>query len=375
MRQGILLTVTNLWKHRKKRKAYHRIRLFWSLYLIIFAVILMKDIAGGLVEAQALDVLKVVNRPAGALGAGWLFSILLQSGSVVAIIVSTLLGSQLIDFPSAFFVLVGCILGNSTSPIFASLIVQHDKHWELRHGVEIGVANVVYSFFLGAAVVALELLTGLFTHFGQSITHTLRGWDLLARLPNLLDVIVLPVYEVTQVSSWPIPLQALLALVAVIYGFQILGRAAIRLLGGAERAQKKLETSLHSPARLFGLGIGLTILVPSSSLLVSLMVPLAVSGVLSLRQAIPVLIGSNIATFIDVLLAALANGQPQAIGGALMLMAISLSGLALLTPQIGLPLVNRMTRYLAMNVIPMRKKSIALLLILYTLIPFLLIAF
>ena len=57
--------------------------------------------------------------------------------------------------------------------------------------------------------------------------------------------------------------------------------------------------------RAIGFGIILTIMVQSSSITTSLVVPLAGAGVLSLRQIFPFTLGANIGTTVTALLAAL----------------------------------------------------------------------
>ncbi len=63
--------------------------------------------------------------------------------------------------------------------------------------------------------------------------------------------------------------------------------------------------------------IGLTIIIPSASLLTTLLVPLAIARIVKLRQAIPYMIGTSVGTFIDVLLASFANAQGHAVAGSL----------------------------------------------------------
>jgi sodium-dependent phosphate cotransporter len=60
-------------------------------------------------------------------------------------------------------------------------------------------------------------------------------------------------------------------------------------------------------------GLAVTVMVQSSSITTSLMVPLVGAGVVTLSQAFPFTIGANIGTTVTAFLAALATGSPAAV--------------------------------------------------------------
>jgi sodium-dependent phosphate cotransporter len=82
-------------------------------------------------------------------------------------------------------------------------------------------------------------------------------------------------------------------------------------------------------------GVIATIMVQSSSITTSLMVPLAGAGVLTLRQAFPVTLGANLGTTVTALLAALAATDVNAEAGltiALVHLLFNLTGTLLIYP-------------------------------------------
>ena len=82
-------------------------------------------------------------------------------------------------------------------------------------------------------------------------------------------------------------------------------------------------------------GVLVTVMVQSSSITTSLLVPLGGAGLLRLEQAFPVTIGANIGTTVTALLAALAVSGPNAAAGleiALVHLLFNLSGLLLIYP-------------------------------------------
>ena len=100
------------------------------------------------------------------------------------------------------------------------------------------------------------------------------------------------------------------------------------------------------------IGVVVTVMVQSSSITTSLLVPLGGAGLLRLEQAFPVTIGANIGTTVTALLAALAVSGPNAGAGleiALVHLFFNLSGLVLIYPvqmirRVPLRLARRLTQ-------------------------------
>jgi sodium-dependent phosphate cotransporter len=112
----------------------------------------------------------------------------------------------------------------------------------------------------------------------------------------------------------------------------------VRMLGHAlrNRVSRMVERALARSA-LLAMSIGLlaTVMVQSSSITLSLLVPLAGAGLLSLRKAYPVVLGANLGTTVTALLAALGTAGPNASAGltiALVHMLFNLVGILLFFP-------------------------------------------
>jgi sodium-dependent phosphate cotransporter len=78
--------------------------------------------------------------------------------------------------------------------------------------------------------------------------------------------------------------------------------------------------------------------VQSSSATTSLLVPLAGTGVLSLRQIFPYTLGANIGTTITAILASLSTGSPAAVTVALAHLSFNILGIAIFYPLRALPI-------------------------------------
>jgi sodium-dependent phosphate cotransporter len=120
-------------------------------------------------------------------------------------------------------------------------------------------------------------------------------------------------------------------------------------------------------------GVLVTVMVQSSSITTSLLVPLAGAGLITLEQAFPITIGANIGTTITALLAALAATGPNARLGvtiALVHLLFNLSGTVLIYPW---PRIRRLplaaARRLAGVAVRSRAAALAYVVILFYLIP------
>ncbi len=112
----------------------------------------------------------------------------------------------------------------------------------------------------------------------------------------------------------------------------------VRLMKSAteSRVEIFITRSLGRSALLSMLvGVIVTVMVQSSSITTSLLVPLAGAGLLTLEHAFPVTLGANIGTTVTALLATLAVSGPNAVAGveiALVHVLFNLSGIVLIYP-------------------------------------------
>jgi len=121
--------------------------------------------------------------------------------------------------------------------------------------------------------------------------------------------------------------------------------------------------------RAIGFGILLTIMVQSSSITTSLVVPLAGAGVLTLRQIFPFTLGANIGTTVTALLAAL-TGTVSALIAAISHLLFNIFGIAIIY---GIPFLRAIPLKLAemISEYSLKNKLIPLgyLLVVFVLIP------
>lgn len=356
-----------------RRKVLNFLQLVGVLYLFILSVIIIKEVALALSAGTVEAIATTVDNDVSAFAAGWFTTVIVQSGSVIAILANSFVGAEVINFETGFYILLGISLGNPLTPVLASLVIRTKDHWHLRRGFELGLANIVYSIFLTILVLLIQIPTNLFTNAGEAVAGWAEHFPVFREIPDLLSVITSPLLDLVRFEIWPIPFGIAAGIILLIFSLGRVGKSVFVFLGGRRHARAIMEKFLGSYWKAFAIGLGLTIIIPSASLLTTIMVPLAVAQIIKLRQAIPYLIGTSVATFIDVLLASFANSEPYAIAGGVVLSMIAAVGVLFIFGNYGSTLVYKTTKYLSTHVIKMRRSNILKYIAGFALIPLLLI--
>jgi solute carrier family 34 (sodium-dependent phosphate cotransporter) len=106
-----------------------------------------------------------------------------------------------------------------------------------------------------------------------------------------------------------------------------------------DRVQRVFDAYIfRTGIRALLLGLVLTALVQSSSVTISLVVPLAGAGLLSLRQLLPYTMGANVGTTVTAILAALSLGEVLGVSVAFAHLLFNICGISLFWPLQRVPL-------------------------------------
>ena len=272
-----------------------------SVFLFIFAIELMKNGARGI--APLIVNLFKVDSLSNTLGFGWLFAYLVMSGSPVAAAALTFLDVGAVDRLGAFAMITGSRLGAAFIVLFIGFVYILRGH-ERRSALGIGLLSLIVtaSIYLPALVVGGMLLQYRVLDFVQLN----RG----GALSSILDQVFAPLIQ-PLIGALPGWLIFLVGLGVIILSFNLFDRALPTL--NLERSSfGKTAHLVYRPLSMFALGSILTLLTMSVSLSLSLLVPLSARGYVRRENVIPYIMGANITTFIDTLLAAVLLGNPDA---------------------------------------------------------------
>lgn len=181
---------------------------------------------------------------------------------------------------------------------------------QLYFGVISKTANWMASLFLGA---------GTFTFKSPVKMMTKPAVDAIKDFFKMQDIIN---------HNWLLIFAALILLFISLRYLTVLIRSLVM-----ERLESFFDSHIFKTwLRAMAFGAFITILVQSSSITTSLVVPLAGAGILQLRQIFPYTLGANIGTTITALLASLVAGTHAPLAVAFGHLAFNIYGILLIWP-------------------------------------------
>ncbi|MGO1192422.1 MAG: Na/Pi symporter [Nesterenkonia sp.] len=289
------------------------------VYLLITAVNVIGSGFALTAGDQAAQLFDFASNPLVGLMVGIAATSLIQSSSTTTSITVGLVAGGL-PLEIAVPIILGANVGTTLTNTLVSLGMVRDKA-QFRRGF---AAATIHDFFNLLAVVIflpLEMMFGLLETVASSAANVLSGADagFLAAIFGGVGAVVkgatTPVAELIEWTLSPLPgIWAGVAMMAVAIALilaviNLIGRKLKTLLVG--RAQRMLNSAIgRGPLTSIGSGALVTAMVQSSSTTTALMVPLAGSGALTLRQIYPFTLGANIGTTLTALVAAFAfDGQ------------------------------------------------------------------
>jgi solute carrier family 34 (sodium-dependent phosphate cotransporter) len=333
-----------------------------SLYLFILAISLMKTGASGL-TSLVQNILHVSN-PINALGFGWLFAYVMMSGSPVAAAALAFFNAGVIDQLSAFAMITGSRLGASFIVLFIGFVYTlrgRDRATSLSMGLlslSVTASTYLPALLLGTVILKTGVLDQVQLHSG-------------ALLSSFMDLIIDPVVNlvILWVPSWMI---FLVGLGIILVSFNLFDKC-LPQMSIKESRVGWMSRLVYRPAVMFGLGALITLVSMSVSVSLSILVPLSSRGFVRRENVIPYIMGANITTFIDTLLAAVLLNNPPAFTVVLVEMLsvtiMSILILSLIYPAYLRQMLKFVTQITSTN------RNLAVFMILLLLIPLALLLF
>jgi Na+/phosphate symporter len=272
-----------------------------SLFLFILAITLMKDGARALAPLVR-DAFRV-NNTANGLGFGWLMAYLIMSGSPVAAASLTFFDAGVLDKFGAFAMITGSRLGAGFIVLFIGFLYVlrgRDRGTSLSMGLlSLTVTAVTYlpSLFLGLLIL----------QFGWLDRFQLSSGALLSSLiERLIDPLVLLISSL--LPDWAV---FVVGLGIILLSFNLFDKC-LPEMSIKESQVGWMSRLVYRPWVMFLLGAAITMISMSVSLSLSILVPLSTRGFVRRENVIPYIMGANLTTFIDTLLAAVLLENPAA---------------------------------------------------------------
>jgi solute carrier family 34 (sodium-dependent phosphate cotransporter) len=273
-----------------------------ALFLFVLAIQLMKEGAKAL--APALSDSPLFSNAISTLGAGWLGAYVVLSGSPIAAVALSLYVGGAATELQTFTMLSGSRLGASFVVLLVGFLYSLRNRGRNR-GESIGMG------VLALSLTAIVYVPGMLLGYGILKSGMLDGirWSASGDVLSVVDVIWGPALDaLTRLPGWTL---LPLGLGIILVSFRLLDSVLPQLDG--ERHGSGKGAWMKRPWPMFGLGCLVATLTLSVSVALTLLVPLASRGYIRREESIPYIMGANITTLADTLVAAMILGSPVAV--------------------------------------------------------------
>lgn len=315
---------------------------FFLLYIFLLGV---DGLGGGFksLGGEFLDTFfRTTSNPFLGLVLGLLATTLVQSSSVTTSLIVGLVAAPENPLPvaNAIPMVMGANIGTTVTNTIVSMAHMGRKE-EFRRAFAVATCHDFFNFMAVAILLPVEMTTGYLRHAAHwlaSHTTDVGGVDYESPLKGALKTGIGLIEALLAVFTDNARLQGILLIAAsgvMIYAALLLLVRTMRSLL-AKRVEGAVSGVLdRNPLLAMLVGMIVTVMVQSSSITTSLLVPLGGAGVITLVQAFPVTIGANVGTTVTALLASLAVSGVNAEAGVTIALAhllFNLSGTVLIYP-------------------------------------------
>jgi Na+/phosphate symporter len=229
------------------------------------------------------------------LGFGWIFAYIIMSGSPVAAAALTFFDAGIIDKLSTYFMITGSRLGASFIVLFIGFIyVLRGRNRANSLGMGLLSLIVTGTTYLAALVIGVVLL--------QSGALDPIKLNSGALLNSILDHVFTPIADMLMrlLPQWAL---FFVGLGLIIASFSLFDKA-IPQMSLHDSQIGRVGEFVYRPWVMFTLGALVTMISMSVSVSLTILVPLSQRGFVRRENVIPYIMGANVTTFIDTLLAA-----------------------------------------------------------------------
>ena len=320
-------------------------RLLAVVALLFIFLLGVKGLGDGfkLLGSDLLDAFfSATANPFIGLIVGVLGTTLVQSSSVSTSMIVGLVAAPENPLPlaNAIPMIMGANIGTTVTNSLVAL-GHVGRPEEFRRAFAVATCHDFFNYFAVVVLLPVELATGVLRTAAVGLASSLEGlggFRYESPLKSALQVGMIPIEgagswlfaEEGWRAAFLVAVSALLIFVALFMLVRVM-RSAMQ-----SRVERFITGVLGSSAVVSMIvGAVATVMVQSSSITTSLLVPLAGAGVLTLRQAFPITLGANIGTTVTALLASLAVSGPNAIAGiqiALVHLLFNLVGTTMIYP-------------------------------------------
>jgi sodium-dependent phosphate cotransporter len=314
--------------------------------LLLFVFLLgIKGLGAGFkhLGGDLLDTFFTATRnPFVGLVVGILATTLVQSSSVTTSMIVGLVAAPgtPLPFENAIPMIMGANIGTTVTNTVVSL-GHMTRQEEFRSAFAVATCHDFFNYITVLVLLPLEMATGFLRRLATLLGSGLSGVEGVTYKSPIKVALGAVLDPIEAAIAWLFPHETAQAVVLIgLSGAMIVVALFLLVRVMRQTMQTRVESFI---SRVLGgsavfsmvMGVVVTVMVQSSSITTSLLVPLAGAGLITLEQAFPITLGANVGTTITALLASLAVSGPNAHFGveiALVHLFFNLTGILLVYP-------------------------------------------
>jgi sodium-dependent phosphate cotransporter len=285
-------------------------------------------------KSFANTLIATTSNPFMGLFIGILATSVIQSSSTVTSMVVAFVAAGTLTVEHSIPIVMGANIGTTVTNLLVSL-THMARRTEFRRALAAATVHDFFNLISVAVLLPVEYFTHYLQRTAEALASVLVGSSSLS-FNSPVKVITQPVITAFKGSvmglgkGWGGTILVVVGVVLLVGSLIYITKIMRSLLIG------RLESFFHRTvggSGLMGIFVGLVItaIVQSSSVTTSLLVPMAATGVVTLRQVFPITLGANLGTTVTALLASL-TGNAAGLTIALTHTLFNLTGTILIYP-------------------------------------------
>lgn len=335
--------------HRWWRTARRTVTVLVLLYLFLVGIRLLGaglDLFG---EGFAHQLITTTDNPIVGLFVGILVTSIVQSSSVTTSLVVGAVGQGTITVANAVPIVMGANIGTTVTSLLVAFGCASRRE-EFRRALRCATVHDFFNLLTVALLLPIELATGYLRWAGTRLAELFSGTEGVGQFHSPVKAVCTPLVKligglVKSLTSSLFgeqfgkgvasPIAATITVVVAVGLILWALFTIVRVLRGASAARLGVVFDRFiGSGGIIGilLGLGVTIVVQSSSMTLSLCVPIAAAGIVTIEQIFAVTLGANLGTTVTGILAALATGSVNGLAIALVHTLFNVTGILVFFP-------------------------------------------
>lgn len=302
-----------------------------SIYLFVSSIVFIKESVVLMGKDTVREFLGSINDAITGVLAGWIGTALIQSSGAFDSIIVTFVSVGAMSISVSVAIIMGAEVGTTiTTQIVSVFGYINDERKRFEMSFLVAMIHYWYNVCTLLLFFFIEMFTKVFTQIATTGSLFFSKVSGISAVPSIFNLITPWVRFVIQyIPAW---LGFIAGCILLVFSLKN-SEKYLSATFATEVSKNLLQSTFGSTLRSFLAGLTFTIMVPSTSVMVSILIPLVTTGIIDKSYyVLPYIIGANIGTVFDVMIAALATGNPAAIGVWLVHLSINIIGACIFLP-------------------------------------------